>query len=294
MTYILSVIANPEKPDIDASLLDRLTDAVKGSTARALAPGAAYDIGVASPPEKEAFKDAAAIADEAGVDLNLVASTSRRKKLLIADMDSTIIEQECIDELAEYAGKRAEISGITERAMRGELDFEAALKERVAMLKDLSTYFLLETFDRRITLTPGAETLVRTMIAAGAVTALVSGGFTFFTSRVAERAGFQVAQANELLIEDGVLTGEVAEPILGRAAKEDALVRLADKHDIDLRDTLAAGDGANDLSMLGRAGLGVAFHAKPAVAKAAHARINHGDLTALLYLQGYSQKEFAG
>jgi phosphoserine phosphatase len=225
MTYILSVIANPENPEIDASLLDRLTDAVKGSTARMLAPGAAYDIGVATPPEADAFKEAAVIASEAGVDINLVSSTARLKKLLIADMDSTIIEQECIDELAEYAGKRAEISAITERAMRGELDFEAALKERVAMLKDLPADVLQQTFNKRITLTPGAETLVQTMNTAGAVTALVSGGFTFFTARVAERTGFQVTQANELLTADGVLTGDVAEPILGRAAKEDALVR---------------------------------------------------------------------
>ncbi|WDI32060.1 phosphoserine phosphatase SerB [Hyphococcus flavus] len=292
MTYILSVIADPENPVIDQSLLDRLTEAVKGTTARTLAQGIAYDIGLANMPETGSFKEASAIAAEAGVDLNLIGVSGRRKKLLIADMDSTIIEQECIDELAEYAGKRAEISDITERAMRGELDFEAALKERVAMLEGLSTDVLEEAFKHRITLTPGARRLVQTMNEVGAVTALVSGGFTFFTSRVAEQTGFQVTQANELLIEDEKLTGAVGEPILGRAAKEDALVRLAETNNIELHETLAVGDGANDLSMLGRAGLGVAFRAKPAVAKAAHARISHGDLTALLYLQGIPQSEF--
>ncbi|WP_425407794.1 phosphoserine phosphatase SerB [Hyphococcus sp.] len=292
MTYILSIVANPEKPAIDSSLLDRLADIVKGSGVRELAAGAAYDMGVAEPPEKEAFNNAADLARQAGFDFNITPADARRKKLLIADMDSTIIEQECIDELAEYAGKREEISEITDRAMRGELDFEAALKERVAMLKGLSADVLAETFEKRITLTPGARTLVQTMNEAGAVTALVSGGFTFFTSLVAEHTGFQSTQGNELLIEDNVLTGMVREPILGRAAKEDALVRIAAENEIDLRHTMAVGDGANDLSMLGRAGLGVAFHAKSAVAKAAHARINHGDLTALLYLQGIPQSEF--
>ena len=215
------------------------------------------------------------------------------RRLLIADMDSTIIQQECIDELAEFAGKRAEISAITERAMRGELDFDSALKERVAMLKGLPISVLQETFDKRITLTPGARTLVQTMNSLGAVTALVSGGFTFFTARIAEACGFQYNQANELLVKDGKLTGEVAMPILGRAAKEEALMRLAADHGIDLSDTLAVGDGANDLSMLNKAGLGVAFHAKPAVAEVADARIDYGDLTALLYLQGIPQSDFS-
>lgn len=294
MTYILSVIADPAKPNIDAPLLDRLADAVKGSGIRELAAGGAYDIGIAAPPETAAYGDAADIAAGARVDINIIPADGRRKKLLIADMDSTVIEQECIDELAEYAGKRAEISDITARAMRGELDFEEALKERVAMLKGLSMETLAETFTKCITLTPGARTLARTMNACGAMTALVSGGFTFFTSRVADSAGFQRTQANELLIEDGVLNGRVAEPILGRAAKEEALIRIAAENNIDLRDTLAIGDGANDLSMLGRAGLGVAFRARPAVAKAAHARITYGDLTALLYLQGIPQAEFTG
>ncbi|NNE40401.1 MAG: phosphoserine phosphatase SerB [Marinicaulis sp.] len=227
------------------------------------------------------------------VDIHVQPIAGRRKRLLIADMDSTIIEQECIDELAEYAGKRAEISDITERAMRGELDFEAALKERVAMLKGLPESVLQETFDKRITLTPGAKTLVQTMNKLGAVTALVSGGFTFFTSRVAAACGFQIDQANELIIENGVLTGEVKMPILGRQAKEDALRRIAAENGIDLNETIAVGDGANDLSMLEAAGLGVAFFAKPAVAEMADARIDHSDLTALLFFQGIAQSEFA-
>lgn len=293
MTYILSVIADPANPNIASSLLNRLAEAVKGSGIRELADGAAYDIGVTAPPSPRAFADAGELAAENSVDLNLIPAASRRKKLLIADMDSTIIEQECIDEIAEYAGKRAEISEITERAMRGEIDFEAALKERVAMLKGLPAEVLAETFEKRITLTPGARTLVQTMNALGAATALVSGGFTFFTSRVASLTGFQSTQANELRFEDNILTGDVSEPILGRAAKEDALIRIAGEKNIDLRETLAVGDGANDLAMLGRAGLGVAFRAKPAVAKAAHARVSHGDLTALLYLQGIPQTEFA-
>lgn len=292
MTYILSVIANPENPAIDNELLDRIGDAVKGTPPRILAHNVAYDIGLSHPPSAEALTEAAMMAREARVDINLISAENRRKKLLIADMDSTIIQQECIDEIAEYAGKRDEISDITERAMRGELDFDAALKERVAMLKGLSEGVLNEAFTNRISLTPGAKTLVQTMNTLGAMTALVSGGFTFFTSRVAKETGFQYNQANELLLDDGALTGEVGMPILGRAAKESALKRLVSEAGIKLRDSIAVGDGANDLSMLGAAGIGVAFRAKPTVAAAAHARIDFADLTALLYLQGIPQTEF--
>lgn len=293
MTYILSIIANPKSPTITPPLLERLAELVKGGAATPLAPGIAYDMALTVAPDSTILSEARDIASMAHADINLATTANRRKKLLIADMDSTMIEQECIDELAEFAGKRTEISDITERAMRGELDFDAALKERVAMLKGLPETVLAETFERRISLTPGARTLVQTMNANGGVTALVSGGFTFFTQAVAEATGFQTTQANELLVENGVLTGAVAMPILGRAAKEKALVRLAGKADIPLEQTIAVGDGANDLSMLGRAGIGVAFHAKPAVAEAAHARIDHGDLTALLYLQGIPQSEFS-
>ena len=274
MTYVVSLIADPAKRTIDRPLLERLTAAVKGGAPVELAPGAAYDIPIAVIPEDD---DALRLLGRhAGLDINILPAANRRKKLLIADMDSTIIQQECIDELADFAGKRAEISAITERAMRGELDFEGA-----------------ETFATRITLTPGAETLVKTMNANGAMTALVSGGFTFFTGRVAEKTGFQYNQANTLSLNGGVLSGAVAEPILGRAAKQEALERIAKEKGISLGETIAVGDGANDLSMLSRSGLGVAFRAKPAVAEAAHARIDHGDLTALLYLQGIPQAAFA-
>ena len=290
MTFVISVIADPAGASITPPLLDRLAETVKGSAPVELSKGAAYDIFTPDLPDNAG--DIFAIGREEQVDINIVPERSRRKKLLIADMDSTVIEQECIDEIAEYAGKRADISAITERAMRGELDFEGALRERVAMLKGLPESVLQETFNKRISLTPGAETLVKTMNKMGAFTALVSGGFTFFTSRVALKTGFQHDQANELLTVDGALSGEVREPILGRAAKQEALERLAEEHGLHLEETLAVGDGANDLSMLQRAGLGVAYHAKPAVAKAAGARIIYNDLTALLYLQGYSDEEF--
>ncbi len=291
MTNILSLIANPSAPVIDDAVIERIREWFPKAEIRELSKGVAYDIELVE-ADSDTFLGAHHARQGKPIDVNLIDAARRRKRLLIADMDSTIIQQECIDELADFAGKRAEISAITDRAMHGELDFEAALKERVAMLKGLPVSVLQEAFDQRIALTPGGETLVKTMNAAGAMTALVSGGFTFFTSLVAEACGFQHHQANELLIEDGRLTGAVAEPVLGRAAKQNALLRLAGENDIDLADTLAVGDGANDLSMLERARLGVAFRAKPAVAEAAHARIDHGDLTALLYLQGIPQAEF--
>jgi len=292
MSHVLCITSRPDRAVIDETLVERLRDIVKGGDPAELCKGVAYDIACGDRMGPAALGRISAIACEAQIDANLVATANRRKKLLIADMDSTIIEQECIDELADYAGKRAEVSGITERAMRGELDFEAALKARVAMLEGLPVSVLEKTLRDRITLTPGAKTLVATMNRLSAITALVSGGFTFFTSRVAKAAGFQTAQANDLVIKNDVLTGEVAEPILGRAAKQTALERLCAENGFALSDTLAVGDGANDLSMLGCAGLGVAFHAAPAVADAAHARIDHGNLTALLYLQGIPQAEF--
>ncbi len=291
MAYVLSITANPADPAIDADLKAHVSRLFPITDIVDLAPGVASDFYIDEPDEVLLVALAHELEGKP-VDLNFVALAHRRKKLFVADMDSTIIEQECIDELAEFAGKRAEISAITERAMHGELNFEAALRERVAMLKGLPISVLEETYANHITLTPGARTLVQTMNRMGAITALVSGGFTFFTERVAKAAGFQWAQANDLLIEDWVLAGRVREPILGRAAKQNALLRLAGENDIRLEETLAAGDGANDLSMLERAGLGVAFHAKPAVAEAADASIQHGDLTALLYLQGIPQAEF--
>lgn len=229
------------------------------------------------------------------VDINTVtadADGSLRKRLLVADMESTIIEQECLDELADYAGLRERISGITERAMRGEFDFDAALRERVALLKGLDADILQEIYDARVTLMPGAATLIATMQAHGATCALVSGGFSFFTERIAARLNFDTQQANTLDVADGKLAGTVAEPILGRAAKLEALKRLAEQQSLEMPETLAVGDGANDLAMLGAAGLGVAFRAKPLVAETAPVAITHGDLTALLYLQGYRRDAF--
>jgi len=293
MAYILSMIANPAAPVIDDKLTARMVAALGGAEAKTLAPGVAVDL-LSARGGQDILAAARQVSSGRPVDVNLLLAENRRKKLFIADMDSTIIAQECIDELAEAVGKRAEIAAITERAMRGALDFEGALEARVAMLKGLPVAALEKTYNERISLTPGARALVQTMNALGAATALVSGGFSFFVERVAAAAGFQHAQANELIIEDGVLTGAVAKPILGRAAKQAALIRLANAQGLSLHASLAAGDGANDLQMLQRAGLGVAFRAKPAVAEAAHARIEHGDLTALLYLQGIAQPEFVG
>ncbi len=204
-----------------------------------------------------------------------------------------MIGQECIDELADLVGLKAHVSAITERAMRGEIAFEPALRERVALLKGLPETVVAEVIADRITLTPGARVLVETMKRHGAHTCLVSGGFSLFTQQVAAMIGFDENHANTLLIKDGKMTGEVDEPILGREAKLDTLLELARYRQVPLEESLAVGDGANDLAMIGRAGLGVAYHAKPAVAEAAHARIDHGDLTALLYIQGYRRADFA-
>ena len=227
------------------------------------------------------------------IDVVVQPQAGRRKKLFLADMDSTMIGQECIDELADFAGLKAHVAAITERAMRGEIAFEPALRERVALLRGLPISVIDDVLKERITLTPGGRELVGTMRAHGAYTCLVSGGFTAFTGKVAAMIGFQENRANRLLEEDGRLSGTVAEPILGREAKLATLRELREAFDLDNIDTLAVGDGANDLGMIQDAGLGIAYHAKPAVAAAAHARIDHGDLTALLYAQGYKRTEFA-
>lgn len=226
------------------------------------------------------------------VDWALVPVEGRRKKLLIADMDSTIITVECLDELADYAGLKAEISAITERAMRGELDFEGALIARVGMLKGLNLDALTRTYDERVRLNPGAETMVRTMSAHGARCVLVSGGFTFFTSRVARRAGFHAERANTLIDDGAALTGEVGRPILGREAKLAALQEEASSLGATPADALAIGDGANDLAMIKAAGLGVAYRAKPIVAAEARAKIDFTPLTTALYFQGYRRADF--
>ena len=228
-----------------------------------------------------------------GIDLNAVPAEGRRKRMLIADMDSTIIAVECIDELADFAGLKPQVAAITEAAMKGELDFEAALIARVALLKGLPASVLGRCYAERVRLNPGARTLARTMAAQGAATALVSGGFTFFSERVAAAAGFARHQANRLEARDGVLTGEVARPILGRAAKLAALRAIAAEAGIGPEAALAVGDGANDADMVEAAGLGVAYHAKPALEAVADARLRHSDLTALLALQGIPQAEWA-
>jgi len=226
------------------------------------------------------------------VDVVCQPEAGRRKKLFLADMDSTMIGQECIDELADLVGMKEHVAAITERAMRGEIAFEPALRERVALLKGLDAQVVAQVIEERITLTNGGRALVRTMRANGAHTALVSGGFTLFTSQIAQAIGFHENRANTLVVEDGRFAGVVSEPILGREAKLATLVELREANGLKTEETMAVGDGANDLAMLQEAGLGVAFHAKPAVAAAAHARIDFGDLSALLFAQGYAKSEW--
>jgi phosphoserine phosphatase len=274
----------------------RIAEALAGVGAGVKAPvmlghGAA-DLPVIGIDLAQARALAAIGAEGAGVDICVQSVAHRRKRLLVADMDSTIINVECLDELADFAGLKAEISAITERAMRGELAFEGALRERVGMLKGLPVEALQRAYDERVRLNPGARILVRTMAAHGARCALVSGGFTFFTSRVAEAAGFHTERANTLIEVDGKLTGVVGDPILGKEAKLAALNDEAAALGIPLSETLAIGDGANDLAMIEAAGLGVAYRAKPIVAARADAKVDHADLTALLYFQGYKADEF--
>ena len=228
-----------------------------------------------------------------GVDLIVQPAEGRKKKMLLADMDSTMIQQECIDELADAAGVGPRVADITTRAMNGELDFEGALIERAGLLKGLPATMIDEVLTHRITLMPGGPALLSTMKAAGAYAALVSGGFTAFTQAVSAQLGFDENRANSLLIEDGKLTGEVGRPILGREAKVQALHDITARLGINPADVLAVGDGANDLGMLGLAGTGVALHAKPSVQARCDIRVNHGDLTALLYIQGYARQDFA-
>jgi phosphoserine phosphatase len=259
-----------------------------GGTPHWLSPGTACEFRGTDPAILPAVRTALS---HHKIDANIVPDAHRKKRLLIADMDSTIIGCECIDEIADYAGVKPQIAAITERAMRGEIPFESALRERVALLKGLPETTLARVYRERVRLNDGARILVRTMSEAGATTALISGGFTFFTARVAEAAGFAGHKANELDIEDGKLAGTVREPILGREAKLQSLVALANENGIDMKETLAIGDGANDLGMITTAGLGLAYRAKPIVAEAAHARLDHSDLSAALYLQGYRETE---
>ncbi|MEX0840645.1 MAG: phosphoserine phosphatase SerB [Parvibaculum sp.] len=293
MKYVLTLIGNKETPLASAHV-----DAARAVLPAATAPdwlvdGLACDIAFETPNAGVAEMAVRATLKGAKIDLAVQPPESRRKKLLVADMDSTIIGQECIDELAAELGLKPEIAAITERAMQGEIEFEPALRERVKLLKGLEIAALEKVYRERITETPGGRALTATMRAHGAACALVSGGFSFFTARVAAAVGFDVNQANELLFENGKLTGAVQEPILGRQAKIEALLRLRGEMKLANDETMAVGDGANDLGMIEEAGLGVAFHAKPVVAEAADARIDHGDLTALLYLQGYRKDEIS-
>lgn len=294
MSLVATLISNPVDPQLDTTVIDAASAALPSpSQAEWLFNEVAADIRFSSTEDIRTISDRLRAAlSELPLDVVVQPLADRRKKLLLADMDSTMIGQECIDELADFAGLKKHVAAITERAMRGEIEFEPALRERVALLKGLPITVVDEVLKSRITLTPGAAALVRTMRAHGAYTCLVSGGFTLFTKAVAEMIGFQENRANVLLVENGKLTGKVAEPILGREAKLATLVDLRESFDLDNLDTMVVGDGANDLAMIEQAGAGVAYHAKPAVAAAAGARIDHGDLTALLYMQGYKRSEF--
>ena len=294
MSLVATLICNPNNPALDSTVVDG---------ARAILGGAgpvhwlwnevAVDIPFeSSEPIPAIVARLQAAREDLPIDVVVQPQLDRRKKLFLADMDSTMIGQECIDELADFAGLKAHVSDITERAMRGEIAFEPALRERVALLKGLPVSVVDEVLAKRITPTPGGRELVMTMRAKGAYTCLISGGFTLFTNAVAAMIGFQENRANTLDVADGKFSGTVAEPIVGRETKLATLVELRESFDLDNLDTLVAGDGANDLGMIQQAGLGVAYHAKPAVAAAAHARIDHGDLTALLYAQGYHRDEF--
>jgi phosphoserine phosphatase len=294
MAYVAILISNPEAPAVDAALVAAAAGALPHAAAASwLASGIAADIPFARPdaPLQAIADRLRGVVDGRPVDVAVLPQAHRRKKLLLADMDSTMIRQECIDELADYVGLKAEVSAITERAMRGEIAFEPALRERVALLKGLPIDVVDEIIATRIALMPGGRALVRTMKAQGAYTALVSGGFTVFTSKIGAMIGFDEDRSNFLDLDGERLAGTVRDPILGKEAKLKRLLELRAEHGLLPEETIAVGDGANDLAMLGEAGLGVALHAKPAVAAAAHVRIDHGDLTALLYLQGYRSEE---
>lgn len=292
MTHVATLISAPTAPAVTEALIEAARAHLSGTAVDVLATGIAADVlFVAEGSEKE-IAEALRAHLAAPVDVVVQKVGSRAKGLLVADMDSTMIGQECIDELAAELGLKEKIAAITERAMRGEIAFEPALRERVGLLAGLPADVVGKVIAERIRITPGAIELVATMKANGAYTALVSGGFTVFTGPISRMIGFHEHRSNLLIEADGKLAGTVAEPILGQDAKKASLLELAETKKVPMALTLAVGDGANDLAMIEASGLGVAYHAKPKVAAAAHARIDHGDLTALLYLQGYRRSEF--
>ena len=288
--FIATLLTNPETPKLDRVAVESLRNAWGGGDAVWLDPGVAAEFALEAMPANlwEVWDGFQAM----GIDLAVQPAMGRKKRMLIADMDSTMIQQECIDELADEAGVGAYVAGITARAMNGELEFDAALRARVGLLRGLEEAVIARVIRDRITLMPGGPALVATMRGNGGYAALVSGGFTAFTGAIAGVLGFDENRANTLLVEDGRLTGAVAEPILGRAAKVQALEEISARLGISPAEAVAVGDGANDLGMLGLAGMGVALHAKPSVQAECAVRVNHGDLSALLYLQGYRREEF--
>ena len=293
MAFVATLLANPSNPILEPALAERAAESLNASGLYWLADGIACDIVLRDgTDDKAAEAQLRALIGDRKIDVAVQDADMRRKKFLIADMDSTMIGQECIDELAAEVGLKEKVAAITARAMNGEIAFEPALRERVALLKGLPIAVVDEVIEKRITLTPGGPELIATMKARGHYTALVSGGFTVFTGPISSRLGFHENRANILLEQDGMLTGEVAEPILGKQAKVDALLDISARLGIDTHEAIAVGDGANDLGMLELAGSGVALHAKPSVAAQAKIRIDHGDLTALLYLQGYRKTDF--
>ena len=289
--FIVTLLTTPETPILERVTVESLRNAWGGGAARWLDPGVAAEFDLDRVPENlwEVWESLQALR----IDMVVQRAEGRRKRLLIADMDSTMIRQECIDELADEAGVGARVADITARAMNGELDFEGALRERVGLLKGLPESVIGQVLRDRITLMPGGPVLLATMKTNGAYAALVSGGFTAFTSAVAAKLGFDENRANTLHVAEGKLAGTVAEPILGKEAKLQALNEITARLGITPAEALAVGDGANDLPMLLAAGTGVALHAKPTVQAQCEVRVNHGDLTALLYLQGYTRDDFA-